>query len=74
MLGSRVSGKAGKRVSGEALAHLSSILRQICGMPRYAEYLKHMRSSHPEAPLLSEEKFYDEYLRNRYAEGSSRCC
>lgn len=74
MLGSRESAKAGRRISGEALARLSSILRQICGMPRYAEYLKHMRSSHPEAPLLSEEKFYDEYLRSRYAESSSRCC
>ena len=74
MLGRRVSGTAGKRVSGEALASLASVLRQVCGMPRYSEYLKHMRSSHPQAPLLSEEKFYDEYLRSRYAEGPSRCC
>lgn len=74
MQGRRESGKAGKRGSGEALARLASILRQVCGMPRYSEYLKHMRSSHPQAPLLSEENFYDEHLRSRYAEGPSRCC
>jgi len=74
MLGRRVGGQAGKRVSREALARFASILRQVSGMPEYGEYLKHMRSSHPQAPVLSEEEFYNEYLRRRYAEGPSRCC
>jgi uncharacterized short protein YbdD (DUF466 family) len=74
MLDRRQGGEAGKRGSGKTLARLASIVRQVSGMPEYAEYLKHMHSAHPTAALLSEQEFYDEYLRSRYAEGPSRCC
>jgi uncharacterized short protein YbdD (DUF466 family) len=56
------------------LARLASILRQISGMPKYDEYVKHMHRSHPHTPVLSEKEFYDEYLDSRYADGPTRCC
>ena len=70
----RGSGKAGIGGSGEVLGRLASILRQVSGMPDYGEYLKHMRSSHPQARVLSEREFYNEHLHSRYADGPTRCC
>jgi uncharacterized short protein YbdD (DUF466 family) len=74
MLGRWVGGEAGKGVGGEALVRLASILRQISGMPKYDEYVRHTRRSHPQTPVLSEKEFYDEYLDSRYADGPTRCC
>ncbi len=74
MLGRQGSGEAGRRGSREALARFARMLRQVSGMPRYSEYLSHMRGSHPQEPVLSEREYYAEYLRTRYGEGPTRCC
>lgn len=62
------------RGSRQALARLACVIRQVSGMPRYSDYLSHMRGSHPQGPVLSEREYYDEHLRTRYADEPTRCC
>ena len=51
-----------------------SVLRRIAGMPDYSAYIEHLRGSHPERPIPTEGEFYDEFVRNRYEDGPTRCC
>jgi uncharacterized short protein YbdD (DUF466 family) len=51
-----------------------SALRRIVGMPDYEAYVAHLRRCHPDRPLPSEREFYEEFVRNRYGEGATRCC
>ena len=51
-----------------------SVLRQIAGMPDYAAHIEHLRRSHQEKPLPTEREFYEEFVRNRYEDGPTRCC
>ena len=78
MLGKRVGGYEGRRVGRwlvrRGLAGLTTFLRQLSGMPRYAEYVRHMRRRHQDQLMLSESEYYDEYLRTRYGDGPTRCC
>ena len=66
--------EAGKQGSREALTRFACMLRQVSGMPRYSDYLSHMRGSHPQGPVLSEREYFDEYVRTRYGDGPTRCC
>ena len=74
MRGKRVGGYAGKGVSAGVVGWLAAMLRGISGMPRYEEYTEHLHRCHPERRPLSEREYYDEYLRTRYGDGSTRCC
>ena len=56
------------------LSPLASCLRSITGMPRYDDYLAHMRCKHPEQVPLSERDYFNQYLEHRYAGGPTRCC
>ncbi len=56
------------------LSSLTSCLRSIAGMPRYDDYLAHMRSAHPDQVPLSERDYFNQYLEHRYAGGPTRCC
>ena len=51
-----------------------SVLRKVAGMPDYAAHLEHLRRDHPEKPIPSQREFYEEFLRNRYQDGTTRCC
>ena len=51
-----------------------SVLRRIAGMPDYAAHLEHLRRFHTEKPIPSEREFYEEFVRNRYEDGPTRCC
>jgi uncharacterized short protein YbdD (DUF466 family) len=55
-------------------AVLLSALRRVVGMPDYAAYVAHLRAAHPEAPVPSERAFFEDYLRQRYEGGPTRCC
>jgi uncharacterized short protein YbdD (DUF466 family) len=46
----------------------------MAGMPDYAEHLEHLRHSHPGRPIPTEREFYEEFVRNRYEDGPTRCC
>jgi uncharacterized short protein YbdD (DUF466 family) len=56
------------------LAALVAALRRVIGMPDYAAYVAHLRAAHPEAPIPTERAFFDDYLRQRYEGGPTRCC
>ena len=43
-------------------------------MPDYADHLEHLRRDHPERPIPSQREFYEEFVRNRYQDGPTRCC
>lgn len=53
---------------------LLGALRSVAGMPDYAAHLEHLRRFHPEKPIPSEREFYEEFVRNRYEDGPTRCC
>jgi len=46
----------------------------MLGMPDYAAHLAHLRAKHPDCPEPTEREFYDQYVRSRYGDGTSRCC
>jgi uncharacterized short protein YbdD (DUF466 family) len=71
--GKRERGKEGT-VPHSLLPSFLSVLRRIAGMPDYEAYVAHVRRCHPERPLPSEREFYEEFVRNRYSEGATRCC
>jgi uncharacterized short protein YbdD (DUF466 family) len=74
MLGSRVSGEAGRRVGGGILSRIASAVRRIAGMPDYEAHVVHMRQCHPEQRVPSAREYYTEFLRSRYEDGPTRCC
>lgn len=51
-----------------------SVLRSIAGMPDYAAHLEHLHHSHPGRPIPTAREFYEEFVRNRYEDGPTRCC
>ena len=53
---------------------IAAALRRIAGMPDYDAHVEHLRCSHPERPIPTEREFYEEFVRNRYQDGSTRCC
>jgi uncharacterized short protein YbdD (DUF466 family) len=72
MLGKRTGGQADGWT--EKADRIAAALRRIAGMPDYAAYVDHLRRSHPECPIPNQREFYDQYVRNRYADGPTRCC
>ena len=50
------------------------VIRRVAGMPDYAAHVEHLRRCHPERPVPSEREFYEEFVRVKYGEGSTRCC
>jgi uncharacterized short protein YbdD (DUF466 family) len=53
---------------------LLGALRTIAGMPDYAAHLEHLSRSHPGSPIPTQREFYEEFVRNRYQDGPTRCC
>lgn len=56
------------------LEQVLRVVRRVAGMPDYAAHVEHLRRCHPDRPVPSVREFYDEYVRNRYADGPTRCC
>ena len=84
MLGRRTGGQTDGRtdVTPSVGAHrgapvrsrIAAILRRIAGMPDYAAHVEHLRSRHPGCVIPTERQFYEEFVRNRYGDGPTRCC
>lgn len=51
-------------------------LRLMVGLPDYDAYLNHMEATHPGAPVMSYEAFFQERLAARYGGNGriGRCC
>lgn len=47
----------------------------MVGLPDYDNYVAHMRSRHPERPVMTREEFFRERQAARYGgKGTGRCC
>jgi uncharacterized short protein YbdD (DUF466 family) len=56
------------------LQRMLRTLRRIAGMPDYTAYVEHVRRRHPGRPVPSQREFYEEYVKQRYEGGPTRCC
>lgn len=56
------------------LRRIAAAVRAIAGMPDYEAYVAHLRQCHPERPVPTERRFYDEFVKRRYGDGPTRCC
>ncbi len=59
---------------GRRLRRAASLLRRIIGAPDYDAYVAHARRCHPDRPLLTEDEFVHQRLRDRYSTPGNRCC
>lgn len=57
-----------------SIGRIGAFLRRIAGMPDYTAHLEHLHQFHPARPIPTEREFYEEFVRNRYQDGPTRCC
>ena len=69
-----LSAREGHPRGDKRWAAILNAIRRIAGMPDYAAHLEHLRRSHPERPVPTQREFYEEFVRNRYEDGPTRCC
>lgn len=58
----------------ERTASLTRAVKQLLGIPDFERYREHMRTHHPEAPLLSEREFHARAIDSRFGAGRPGCC
>ncbi|MGU2108865.1 YbdD/YjiX family protein [Pseudomonas aeruginosa] len=57
--------------------YLGQAARMLVGMPDYDPYVEHMRTKHPDQPVMTSEEFFRERQEVRYGGGKGRpirCC
>ena len=56
--------------------YLGQAARLMVGLPDYDTYVAHLRSQHPEQPVMSYEEFFRERQEARYGGNGriGRCC
>ncbi|ANF56246.1 YbdD/YjiX family protein [Halotalea alkalilenta] len=57
--------------------YLGQAARLMVGMPDYDTYVSHMRTRHPDQPVMSYQEFFRERQDARYGGGKGRpvrCC
>ena len=54
--------------------YLGQALRLMVGVPDYDTYVAHMRTAHPERPVMTYEEFFRERQEARYRTGAGKCC
>jgi uncharacterized short protein YbdD (DUF466 family) len=55
-------------------ARIGSVIRRVAGMPDYRAHVEHLRRCHPDRALPSEREYFEQFVKVRYGEGSTRCC
>ncbi len=63
-----------RQAMGGLVDRLGHLVRRLTGMPDYQAYLAHCREAHPDQPVKSEREFFEDYLKQRYEGGPTRCC
>lgn len=56
--------------------HLTQSLRLMIGVPEYGAYVEHMKTAHPDRPVMTYEEFFRERQEARYGGKGrlNRCC
>jgi uncharacterized short protein YbdD (DUF466 family) len=67
----RIAGVAG--IAG-GVRTLRQSLRLMVGVPEYDTYVAHMRTTHPDQPVMPYEEFFRERQEARYDGKVGRCC
>jgi uncharacterized short protein YbdD (DUF466 family) len=57
-----------------ATRYLRQTLRLMVGVPDYDGYVAHMRTAHPERPIMSYAEFFQERQNARYSTRVGKCC
>ena len=70
----RVGRWADGRMGSVAGRGLLSAVKRLLGMPDYQRFVEHVRQCHPERPVPSEREFFEQYVKDRYGTGATRCC
>jgi uncharacterized short protein YbdD (DUF466 family) len=72
----RITGMAG--IAGGIIAagigRLRQSLRLMVGVPEYDTYVAHMRTTHPDQPVMPYQEFFRERQEARYGGKVGRCC
>jgi len=51
------------------------LINLLVGMPSYDKYIEHMKTKHPDQPIMTRKAFFNEALEARYSGvGGLRCC
>lgn len=60
----------------QTLRQFSQSMRLMVGMPEYSTYVEHMKTAHPDQPVMSYEEFFRERQEARYGSKGrlNRCC
>ena len=60
----------------QTLRQLSQSMRLMVGMPEYSTSVEHMKTAHPDQPVMSYEEFFRERQEARYGSKGrlNRCC
>jgi len=62
---------------GEATKYLGQAARMLVGIPDYDTYVNHMKTNHPDQPVMTYKEFFRERQQARYGgdgKGGMRCC
>ena len=64
------------KITGIARAarYLGQSMRLMVGVPEYSTYVNHMKTTHPDRPVMSYQEFFRERQEARYGGKISRCC
>ncbi|WP_097067886.1 YbdD/YjiX family protein [Nitrosovibrio sp. Nv4] len=59
-----------------AVRYLGQSMRLMVGVPEYSTYVDHMKTMHPDQPVMSYREFFRERQEARYGGNGkiSRCC
>ena len=65
-----------KKIIGITMAvrYLGQSMRLMVGVPEYSTYVNHMRTTHPDQPVMSYQEFFRERQEARYGGKVTRCC
>lgn len=60
----------------QTIRSIMQSFRLMVGLPDYTAYVKHMKSTHPDRPIMPYEVFFWERQNARYSGNGkvSRCC
>lgn len=64
------------KIFNQTIRSIAQSFRLMVGLPDYAAYIKHIKSTHPDHPAMSHEELFRERQESRYGVNGkmNRCC
>ena len=54
--------------------YLGQAARLMVGLPDYDTYVQHLRTTHPDKPVMTYEEFFRERQEARFGGATGKCC